>query len=177
MALGAALLLFSSPCTTMAQTPGILGQTAPRWDATDWIQVKGHRKSLEIDELKGKVVVLFCFQAWCPGCHAYGFPVLQKLVKHYEKDSEVQFAAVQTVFEGFGANTVARGHTCARKFDLEIPFGHSGKRGEVSRLMQRYRTGGTPWTIIIGKGRKVRFNDFRIDRAQAIRLIDRLKGE
>jgi thiol-disulfide isomerase/thioredoxin len=42
--------------------------------------------------------------------------------------------------------------------------------------MGRYRTGGTPWVVIIDKQGTVRFNDFHISAAQARRLIDDLRG-
>ena len=43
-----------------------------------------------------------------------------------------------------------------------------------STLMMRYRSGGTPWTIIIDQDGIVQFNDFGIESEQAIKLIDRL---
>ena len=41
--------------------------------------------------------------------------------------------------------------------------------------MRNYRTGGTPWTIIIDKQKIVRFNDFHIAPEHAIAMIDQLK--
>ena len=40
--------------------------------------------------------------------------------------------------------------------------------------MRNYKTGGTPWVIIIDKGGKVVFNNFHIDEKQAIQLVGRL---
>jgi hypothetical protein len=41
--------------------------------------------------------------------------------------------------------------------------------------MRRYRTGGTPWTVIIDRAGIVRFNDFHIEAKAASRLVDHLK--
>ncbi|MDP6360864.1 MAG: hypothetical protein QF473_37475 [Planctomycetota bacterium] len=43
--------------------------------------------------------------------------------------------------------------------------------------MRNYRTGGTPWTIIIDRKGKVRYNDFHIQPAAAIRLFEELLKE
>ena len=59
-------------------------------------------------------------------------------------------------------------------FQLKIPVGQSGSSGQLSQLMVRYRTGGTPWSILIDKNGIVQFNDFHIYEADAIRLIDGL---
>ena len=41
--------------------------------------------------------------------------------------------------------------------------------------MQRYRTGGTPWVVIMDKQGVVRFNDFRITPDRAKKMIDELR--
>jgi hypothetical protein len=41
--------------------------------------------------------------------------------------------------------------------------------------MGRYRSGGTPWIVIIDKKGIVRFNGFHLSPAKAIRLIDQLR--
>lgn len=83
--------------------------------------------------------------------------------------------AVQTAFEGFGSNDLDGAKKIVKRYELTIPVGHSGSADERSVFMQRYRTGGTPWTIIIDREGIVRFNDFHIDADSANRLIDRLK--
>ena len=40
--------------------------------------------------------------------------------------------------------------------------------------MRRYRTGGTPWTVLIDPDGVVQFNDFHIAPDKAIDLIDRM---
>ena len=91
------------------------------------------------------------------------------------------FLAVQTVFEGFRTNTAAWAKAVAvGKFKLDIPIGHdAGPDGKRSVVLKRYRTGGTPWVVLIGKKGVVRYNDFGTDvkPADAIRHIARLRGE
>ena len=159
-----------------AQTPrGIVGREAPPWDVTQWINLPDGVTAIDRSDFDGKVVYLYCFQSWCPGCHSRGFPTLQALIRRYEDQEDVAFVAVQTVFEGFSTNTVDAAWDTARRYQLEIPVGHSGESGRRSELMRRYRNGGTPWVVIIDKHGQVRFNDFHISVPQAARTIDALR--
>ncbi|MFM1547925.1 MAG: peroxiredoxin family protein [Lentisphaeria bacterium] len=155
---------------------GIRGQQAPKWEAGQWINLPEGKKSIDINDYEGKVVYLFCFQSWCPGCHSSGFPTLQTLSERYSDDEGVAFVAIQTVFEGFSSNTAKRAWENAKKYKLDFPVGHSGSRGEYSKVMRAYRTGGTPWTIIIDRDGVVRYNDFHVKPKAAITLINKLKA-
>ncbi len=157
------------------QQLGIAGHKAPSWQVSDWHQLPDAVAKLDVSSYRGKVLYLYCFQSWCPGCHKSGFPTLQQVIKHYADDEDVAFVAIQTSFEGFRTNTFEQAREVARQYGLKIPFGQSGGRDQRSALMRAYRTGGTPWTIIIDRDGIVRFNDYHISAAKAVRLIDRLK--
>ena len=156
---------------------GVLGEKAPSLGVTTWLNLPEGKDSLDVSDYKGKVVYLYGFQSWCPGCHKYGFPTLTKLIEHYKNNNEVAFVAVQTVFEGFSTNTPQRAKETAQRYGLTIPVGHSGSANERSTVMLRYRTGGTPWTVIIDREGTVRYNDFHIAPNDAIALIGSLLGK
>ncbi len=83
---------------------------------------------------------------------------------------------MQTVFEGFSTNTERAAKDAADRYGLIIPVGHDdGPDAKRSYLMGRYRSGGTPWVVIIDKQGIVRFNGFHIEPKQSTRLIDRLR--
>ncbi len=87
-------------------------------------------------------------------------------------DPNVVFVAIQTVFEGFDVNTFERALEVAQQYGLEIPFGHDpGPDGRRSVVMQRYRTGGTPWTVLVDRQGRVGFNDFHADAEEMARRI------
>ncbi len=154
---------------------GILHQKAPDWEVNEWFQLPAGAESLDLADFQGKVIYLYCFQSWCPGCHKYGFPTLKKVLARFQNDADVAIVAIQTTFEGFSHNGVKQAREVAQKYNLKIPIGQSGSPDRRSKLMSNYRTGGTPWTIIIDKGRIVRYNDFHIEPDAAIRLIETLK--
>ncbi len=155
---------------------GIEGQKAPSFGVDEWIQTNG-KSSLDIDDFKGKVLYLYGFQSWCPGCHSHGFPTLKTLSKYYENDKDVAFVAVQTVFEGFSSNTINAAKKIIKDYALTMPVGQSGLNNKRSQLMINYKTGGTPWTIIVDKKGIVRFNNFHLTVDELKMMIDSLKEE
>ena len=84
---------------------------------------------------------------------------------------------IQTVFEGFSINTEDKLRKNQLKYDLKIPMAHAAgdqQAQSIPEIMRNYRSGGTPWTVIIDPSGKVAFNDFHIDVEPAVTLIERL---
>lgn len=154
--------------------PQIVGAKAPSLGVTTWFNLPTGKKTLDVADYKGKVVYLFGFQSWCPGCHKVGFPALTRIMEHYKGNEGVAFIAVQTVFEGFETNTPEKAKATADQYKLTIPVGHSGSEKARSTVMERYRTGGTPWVTIIDREGIVRYNDFHIEPKEAIEMMERL---
>ncbi len=85
---------------------------------------------------------------------------------------------LQTVWEGTHTNTPERGPKETDKFGVKVPVGFDAhaEGGRTSTFMQRYSTGGTPWTIVIDKKGKVRINEVTPSDADAlIKKIDRVR--
>ncbi len=154
----------------------LVGLEAPLWEVPTWGNLPPGTDAPEVTDFQGKTIYLYCFQSWCPGCHSSGFPTLKKVRDHFAGNDDIVFLAVQTVFEGFDTNHHERGmQIVTEKFGLDIPVGHSGQPDQPSKLMRHYRTGGTPWTLIIGPDRVLRYSDFHIDVDDAIKRIDRIQ--
>lgn len=177
LALVLLLPVLLAPQTADAQRPGIEGRPAPAWPGLQWLQVPEGRDALDVTDFRGRVLYLFGFQSWCPGCHSHGFPTLVEVREHFRDDPAVAFVMVQTVFEGFASNSAPRALDEVASYGLDdLPLAHdAGPEDSGSRLMRLYRSGGTPWTVIIGPDGVVRFNGFGIEAEQAIGLIEALK--
>jgi thiol-disulfide isomerase/thioredoxin len=161
---------------------GTAGFPAPAWSVPTWIDGEGNSlpEPVELADYTGKVLVILAFQSWCPGCHSSGFPTLQFLHSEFESDPNVEFLAVQTVFEGKETNTVDKLLEYQQKYGLNIPFGHDlgdPSTGNYPSIMYNYRTGGTPWILVIDKKGVVQFSDFHIDPNGATELIRLLVAE
>ena len=171
-------LAFSFQLSYAQQQGGILGQQAPEIEVDEWMHIPDGEKAPTKESLKGKVVYMYCYQAWCPGCHSSGFPTLKKLSEEFKSDKEVEFIVVHTVFEGFSTNTPAKWKQVAERHGLKhLRFAHSGLSSSPSKVMSAYKTRGTPWTVIIGKDGKVKFNGFHIKPENATELINQLKKD
>ena len=168
-----ALLL---PAMTDSQQLGIRGHAAPDWTIDRWLNLPAGIDALSPVDFRGRVVYLFFFQSWCPGCHSHGFPTLRATYDRYLENEEVVFIAVQTTFEGHSTNTAAKALQSVGDYSLEIPVGHAegGDGGGLPELMRTYRTGGTPWTVIIDRQGVVRFNGFSLEPEAAERMIEQL---
>ena len=106
-----------------------------------------------------------------------GFPTLKNLVEVFKDKDEIKFIAVQTVFEGYKSNTKEKLRENQLKYSLKIPMAHDAGNtdtDEIPETMNKYRSGGTPWTVIIDSSGKVVYNDFHIKDAQAVSLIEQL---
>ena len=79
------------------------------------------------------------------------------------------------MFEGHGFNTRHKLRRNQVKYDVMIPMAHAAGDPDgdgVPKIMREYRTGGTPWTVIIDPGGRVAYNDFHIKVDRAIQLIE-----
>lgn len=138
---------------------------APNLRVRHWINAQGREvDAISLSDLGAGYKLIFCFQHWCPSCHSFGFPAFKKMVEALGK-REFGFAVVQTVFEGAEQNGPARLREMQLQYDLAVPFGQdipiNGERHPT--IMEDYRTGGTPWFILIDPAGEIVFSDFRLD--------------
>lgn len=158
---------------------GILGKKAFELQVPMWVDIEGSASvPRKLKDLSGKFKVIYCFQAWCPGCHSKGLPDLKRMVDALHEDDHVAFLAIQTVFEGVEENTFKRMVEIQKEYNLQIPFGHDAGNGEteISSTMINYRTGGTPWFIFIDENDVVVFNDYHLDVDKAIDYLLKLNN-
>ncbi len=142
---------------------GILDKPAPELTVSYWIDRDGQPTTFALASARGKWVFLKCFQNWCPGCHSHGFPTLKKVADALADNQRVVIAGIQTVFEGFASNTQHAVRALQLRYELPIIMGHDpgDPKGEHRpSTMRTYRTGGTPWMILIDPQGFVVFNDF-----------------
>lgn len=154
---------------------GIINKKAPELRVAHWIDANGTlRTPLKLSDLGGGYKVLYCFQHWCPGCHSRGFPTLKRLVEALSEKG-FGFTAIQTVFEGEDSNTPDKLREEQKRYGLKLPFGHdvSENSDRYPSVMEDYRTGGTPWFIVIDPANHVIFNDFRLDADRFLGSLDR----
>ena len=143
--------------------PGIVGLPAPPLKHVRWIDEVGNERSpLTLAELGGGFKILFFFQDWSLVCHRHGFPTLVTLAREF-RNKGVGLAAIQTVFGGAEVNTFDRLTVNQRRYGLRIPFGHAVTDSAVDAvpaIMAAYRSGGTPWFVVIAPDGRVVYDGF-----------------
>ncbi len=164
------------PATSFAakHNYGIVGRVAPELEISDWIDGDGKSTSFKLAEHRGKFVFMEFWQSWCPGCHAHGFPTLKKITDAFKDNKHFTAIAIQTTFEGHTVNTSDKMREIQKRYDLDIIFGHDAgdpKSHGHPKTMVDYRSGGTPWAVLISPEGKVLFNDFQINADGAIQLL------
>ena len=153
---------------------GIRARTAPEIRLDYWIDADGEPATFSVLEQRGKWVFLKFFQNWCPGCHKSGFPTLKKFSDAFHDHPEVAIAGVQTVFEGFSSNTQSAVRELQLRYELPIVMGHDpGTKATDNHplTMINYRSGGTPWLVLVAPDGTVVFNDFHADADSLIKFV------
>jgi len=154
---------------------GIVGLAAPPLEHIRWIDENGYECSpLALAELGQGFRILYFFQDWCAGCHAHGFPTFVTLAENL-RDKDVGLAAIQTVFEGSDVNTFNRLRENQRRYGLRVPLGHAvadaASTDAVPSIMEAYRSGGTPWFVMIAPDGRVVYDGFRLDAKSIIQTL------
>jgi hypothetical protein len=157
-----------------APARGIDGAQAPELEAEFWIDADGKPTQFSMLAQRGHWVHLYCWQAGCPGCHSHGFPTLQKIVAAFSDDPRVVNVAVQTAFEQYSVNTAEKVRERQVRYRLPIVMGHDPGDPDSERwphTMVSYRTGGTPWHVLVDPTGVVVYNGFGLDANKAIAFI------
>ncbi|MEQ8822901.1 MAG: TlpA disulfide reductase family protein [Filomicrobium sp.] len=156
-----------------------LPRAAPQWDILEWINGDGGN----VEELRGKVIIIDFFQLWCPGCNEFSGPLLKSWQTKYGDavaSDDLVLVKIHTVFEGRNYQTVQRLKRYVKEKAITIPVGVDRHRDNGDRIpitMRRYRTRGTPEMAIIDREGMIQFQQFGyFDPPTAETLIDRLLG-
>ena len=87
---------------------------------------------------------------------------------------KVEIAGIQTVFEGFSTNTQDKVRELQLRYEIPAVMGHDPGDEEShypSITMINYRTGGTPWLVLISPEGNVVFNNFHVNREKLIEFL------
>lgn len=153
---------------------GIAGRSAPEFEGVRWIGSEGEERAhLSLSDLGDGAKVLYFFQECCAGSHEHGFPTLVRLFDALG-NKNVGFAAIQTDFAGSDVNTFERVRENQKRYGLPIPYGHAVANGEseVPALMDAYRSGGTPWFVIVSPDGCVVLDGFELDVSALVRKLE-----
>ena len=79
----------------------IIGQKAPNFSVSDWVQ----GSPTNFDQEKDHIVLVEVFQVNCPGCFMHALPEAIEIYNKY-KDDGVRVIGIATAFEDYDKNTL-----------------------------------------------------------------------
>lgn len=153
---------------------GIQGEKAPRLGVRRWIQLPEGKESVDVSDYRGKIIVMLLFQHTCEACQKRAFPTFQDLIEDFGDEEDVVFLAIQTPFEDFSDNTMKKLEPTAEKFDLDIPIGHLAKTPGFYSVNAAYKTGGTPWWVIVDREGVVEYDGFYLNPEVARENLEKM---
>ena len=129
---------------------------APPWQTTTWLNTP---QPLQLEQLRGKVIVLHAFQMLCPGCVAYALPQAKRAAQLFAGNPQLAVIGLHTVFEHHAVAGPEALRAFVHEYRLDFPIGVDmpGEDGDpLPRTMRAYGMEGTPTTILIDAAGRLR---------------------
>lgn len=124
-------------------------EPAPGLQTSHWFNVD---KPIELENLRGQVVVIEAFQMLCPGCVSDGLPQAMRVHDAFGKGI-VKVLGLHTVFEHHEAMQPQSLEAFLYEYKINFPVGvdEPGTNVAIPKTMEAYQMQGTPTLILIDK--------------------------
>ena len=120
--------------------------TAPAITVAQWFNTD---KALELEQLRGRVVIIEAFQMLCPGCVSHGIPQALRIHDTFTRE-DVVVLGLHTVFEHHAAMTPVSLAAFLHEYKIPFPVGvDTPQDGGMPVTMSAYAMRGTPTLIMI----------------------------
>ncbi len=122
-------------------------ETVPlEWSVSKWFNSD---KSIALEKLKGRVVVVGAFQMLCPGCVAQCIPQL-KTLHELSKNAPLTVIGLHTVFEHHQAMQPHALEAFIHEYRLNFPVGVAAydENNLMPKTMTDWQMRGTPSTFV-----------------------------
>lgn len=132
--------------------------SAPAWEVSQWFNCP---QPININQLRGKVILLHTFQLLCPGCVSHGVPQAERVHRLLAGD-ELVVIGLHSVFEHHAAMTPVVLEAFLHENQITHAVGVDDQKAgsAIPLTMSRYRLRGTPSLVIIDREGKIRLNEF-----------------
>jgi hypothetical protein len=132
---------------------------APPWRISEWLNTPA---PLDLEAMRGRVVVACAFQMLCPGCVSHAIPQL-KSVHELFTPLGVVVVGLHTVFEHHQAMTTTALRAFLHEYRVRCPVGVDAPAddgGPIPLTMAAYQMQGTPTFLLIDRTGHLRRQSF-----------------
>ncbi len=135
-----------------------MSDLAPPILASEWLNTP---EPLTLDGLRGRVVVIECFQMLCPGCVSHGLPQAMRIAQTFRAE-DVAVIGLHCVFEHHAAMTPVALRAFLHEYRIRFPVAvdRAGEGGPLPRTMAAYALEGTPTLLLIDRKGSLRARHF-----------------
>lgn len=135
-----------------------MSDLAPPIIASEWLNTPA---PLTLEALRGRVVVVECFQMLCPGCVSHGLPQAQRIAQTFQA-KDVAVIGLHCVFEHHDAMTPVALRAFLHEYRIRFPVAvdQAGGNGPLPRTMEAYALEGTPTLLLIDREGRLRARHF-----------------
>lgn len=141
---------------------------APELQVQRWFNAPG---PMNLQGLRGKIVVIHAFQMLCPGCVSHAIPQAKRL-HEFAMGSDLVVLGLHTVFEHHEAMTPVSLEAFLHEYRIIFPVGvdQPGKDA-VPKTMEAYRLRGTPSTVVVDQEGRIARHSFGAEDDLALGLF------
>ena len=133
-------------------------QKAKSLEIQEWLNTD---KDLNLEVLKGNIIVIHVFQMLCPGCVQHSIPQAKKIHERF-KEEEVIVLGLHSVFEHHDAMNKNALEAFLYEYKVTFPVAIDLPQANdyLPTTMKKYDLQGTPTLIIIDKQGNLRMKAF-----------------
>lgn len=135
-----------------------MSDLAPPILASEWLNTP---EPLMLEDLRGRVVVIECFQMLCPGCVTHGLPQAQRIAQTF-RPADVVVLGLHCVFEHHAAMTPVSLRAFMHEYHIRFPVAvdMAGANEPLPQTMAAYALEGTPTLLLIDRDGRLRARHF-----------------